>query len=379
MSIKSKAAVIRDNKLAQPYKSSKPLSIEEIIISPPLENEVLVQVKGAGLCHSDLSVINGSRVMPLPLVIGHEGAGEVVEVGNTVKDIKIGDHVSFQFSPSCGRCRRCLEGRPQVCELAAATKGKGQLMSGGSRLSDLDGNVLNHHTGVSCMSQYSVVDRGSVVVIDKSVNIQDAALFGCSVMTGVGAVINTARIRPGDSVAIIGLGGVGLNGIIGAKLGGAETIIAVDIDPSKFIRAKELGATHCFDSRNNDTIEEIRELTKGGVDFAIDLAGVIPAMNTAYELIRYGGTVVTAGLSPINTQFSFNHSDLVAQEKSILGSYMGSCVPVRDVPRFLNLFQQGRLPVDKLIDGKITFDDLNEGFDKLSNGEVVRQILMPNA
>ena len=379
MSIKSKAAVIRDNKLAQPYKNSKPLSIEEIIISPPLENEVLVQVKGAGLCHSDLSVINGSRVMPLPLVIGHEGAGEVVEVGNAVKDIKIGDHVSFQFSPSCGRCRRCLEGRPQVCELAAATKGKGQLMSGGSRLSDLDGNMLNHHTGVSCMSQYSVVDRGSVVVIDKSVNIQDAALFGCAVMTGVGAVINTARIRPGDSVAIIGLGGVGLNGIIGAKLGGAETVIAVDIDPSKFIRAKELGATHCFDSRNNDTIEEIRELTKGGVDFAIDLAGVIPAMNTAYELIRYGGTVVTAGLSPINTQFSFNHSDLVAQEKSILGSYMGSCVPVRDVPRFLNLFQQGRLPVDKLIDGKITFDDLNEGFDKLSNGEVVRQILMPNA
>ena len=378
MSIKSKAAVIRDNKLAQPYKSSKPLSIEEIIISPPLENEVLVEVKGAGLCHSDLSVINGSRVMPLPLVIGHEGAGEVVEVGSAVKDIKIGDHVSFQFSPSCGRCRRCLEGRPQVCELAAATKGKGQLMSGGSRLSDLDGNVLNHHTGVSCMSQYSVVDRGSVVVIDKSVNIQDAALFGCAVMTGVGAVINTARIRPGDSVAIIGLGGVGLNGIIGAKLGGAETIIAVDIDPSKFIRAKELGATHCFDSRNNDTIEEIRELTKGGVDFAIDLAGVIPAMNTAYELIRYGGVVVTAGLSPINTQFSFNHSDLVAQEKSILGSYMGSCVPVRDVPRFLNLFQQGRLPVDKLIDGKITFDDLNEGFDKLSNGEVVRQILMPN-
>ena len=379
MSIKSKAAVIRDNKLAQPYKSSKPLSIEEIIISPPLENEVLVEVKGAGLCHSDLSVINGSRVMPLPLVIGHEGAGEVVEVGSAVKDIKIGDHVSFQFSPSCGRCRRCLEGRPQVCELAAATKGKGQLMSGGSRLSDLDGNVLNHHTGVSCMSQYSVVDRGSVVVIDKSVNIQDAALFGCAVMTGVGAVINTARIRPGDSIAIIGLGGVGLNGIIGAKLGGAETIIAVDIDPSKFIRAKELGATHCFDSRNNDTIEEIRELTKGGVDFAIDLAGVIQEMNTAYELIRYGGTVVTAGLSPINTQFSFNHSDLVAQEKSILGSYMGSCVPVRDVPRFLNLFQQGRLPVDKLIDGKITFDDLNEGFDKLSNGEVVRQILMPNA
>ena len=378
MSITSRAAVIRTNTSTAPYKISKPLSIEEIKISPPLANEILVQVKGAGLCHSDLSVINGSRIMPLPLVIGHEGSGEVVELGSAIKDIKVGDHVSFQFSPSCGRCRRCLEGRPQVCELAAATKGKGQLMSGGSRLSDSEGATLNHHTGISCMSEYTVVDRGSVVVIDKSINIEDAALFGCAVMTGVGAVINTARIRPGDSVAIIGLGGVGLNGVMGAKLGGAETIIAIDIDPSKFERAKELGATHCFDSKNKDTVQAIRDLTNGGVDFAIDLAGVIPAMNTAYAIVRYGGSIVTAGLSPANAEFSFNHGDLVAQEKSILGSYMGSCVPVRDVPRFLNLFQQGRLPVDKLIDGKIGFDDLNEGFDKLSKGEVVRQILVPS-
>ena len=378
MSITSRAAVIRTNTSTAPYKISKPLSIEEIKISPPLANEILVQVKGAGLCHSDLSVINGSRIMPLPLVIGHEGSGEVVELGSAIRDIKVGDHVSFQFSPSCGRCRRCLEGRPQVCELAAATKGKGQLMSGGSRLSDSEGTILNHHTGISCMSEYTVVDRGSVVVIDKSINIEDAALFGCAVMTGVGAVINTARIRPGDSVAIIGLGGVGLNGVMGAKLGGAETIIAIDIDPSKFKRAKELGATHCFDSKNKDTVHAIRDLTNGGVDFAIDLAGVIPAMNTAYAIVRYGGSIVTAGLSPANAEFSFNHGDLVAQEKSILGSYMGSCVPVRDVPRFLNLFQQGRLPVDKLIDGKIGFDELNEGFDKLSKGEVVRQILVPS-
>ena len=148
MSITCKAAVIRNNKLAEPYKDSKPLSIEDIKISPPLENEVLVKVMGAGLCHSDLSVINGSRVMPLPLVIGHEGSGEVVELGSAVKDIKVGDHVAFQFSPSCGRCRRCLEGRPQVCELAAATKGKGDLMSGGSRLTDMDGNRLNHYFGL---------------------------------------------------------------------------------------------------------------------------------------------------------------------------------------------------------------------------------------
>ena len=379
MTINCKAAVIRSNSAKKPYAESLPLSVEEISIDPPMENEILVKIHGAGLCHSDLSVINGSRLMQLPAVLGHEGSGEVVELGSAIKDVNIGDHVVFQFSPSCGRCRRCLEGRPQVCELAAATKGKGDLMSGGSRLTDMDGNRLNHHTGISCMSQYNVVDRGSVVVIDKAFNIEDAALFGCAVMTGVGAVINTARIRPGDSVAIIGLGGVGLNGIIGSKLAGAETIIAIDIDPSKFSRAEELGATHCFDSRNNNMVEEIRDLTNGGVDYAIDLAGVIQAMDTAYQIIRYGGSVVTAGLSPINTQFSFNHSDLVAQEKSILGSYMGSCVPVRDVPRFLNLYKQGRLPVDKLIDGKITFDNLNEGFDKLSKGEVVRQILVPNA
>ena len=378
MSINCKAAVIRTNSAKRPYAESLPLSVEEISIDPPRENEVLVKIHGAGLCHSDLSVINGSRIMQLPLVIGHEGSGEIVELGAAIKDINIGDHVVFQFSPSCGRCRRCLEGRPQVCELAAATKGKGQLMSGGSRLKSKDGETLNHHTGISCMSEFAVVDRGSVVVIDKSIPLDDAALFGCAVMTGVGAVINTARIRPGDSVAILGLGGVGLNGIMGAKLGGAEIIVAIDIDPSKFAKAKELGATHCFDSRSNDFVDEIRELTSGGVDYAVDLAGVMAAMEAAYKIIRYGGAVVTAGLTPVNTEFSFNHSDLVAQEKSILGSYMGSCVPVRDVPRFLNLYKQGRLPVEKLIDDKIGFKDLNAGFDKLEDGKVVRQILVPS-
>ena len=296
-------------------------------------------------------------------MIGHEGSGEVVDTGKAINDIKVGDHVVFQFSPCCGRCRRCLEGRPQVCELAAATKGIGELMSGGSRLKSLNGERLNHHTGISCMSEYSVVDRGSVVAIDKSISLDDAALFGCAVMTGVGAVINTARIRGGDSVAILGLGGVGLNGIMGAKLGGAETIIGIDIDETKFSKAKELGATHCMNPQNENFVEQVIDTTNGGVDFAIDLAGVMSAMDSAYKIIRYGGAVVTAGLTPVNTQFSFNHSDLVAQK--IYLDYMGSCVPIRDVPRFLNLFKQGRLPVDKLIDDKIGFEQLNEGFDKL--------------
>jgi alcohol dehydrogenase len=228
------------------------------------------------------------------------------------------------------------------------------------------------------MAEYAVSDRGSVVVVDKSIPLADAALFGCAVMTGVGAVINTARILPGDSVAIIGLGGVGLNGLLGAKLGGAEKIVAIDLEDSKLGLARQLGATHTVNARDADAVDQVRQITGGGVDFAFDLAGTIPAMNTAYAVTRYGGSVVTAGLSPSAAEFSFNQSDLVSQEKAIRGSYMGSCVPVRDIPRFISLYEQGRLPVDRLIDGYIGFDQVNEGFDKLQDVKTVRQILTPH-
>ena len=195
--------------------------------------ELLVRIAGAGLCHSDLSVINGDRPRPIPLALGHEGSGEVVEVGSAIDDVRAGDHVVFQFSPSCGRCRRCLEGTPQVCERARAPKAAGELMAGGSRITSVNGERIGHHGGVSCMAEYTVVDRGTVVVVDKEVPLADAALFGCAVMTGVGAVINTARIRPGDSVAVVGLGGVGLSGVLGARLAGAETIVAIDREPAR--------------------------------------------------------------------------------------------------------------------------------------------------
>ena len=350
-----------------------------VSLADPGPTEVVVKIAGAGLCHSDLSVINGDRPRPVPMVMGHEGSGEVVEVGSAVPDVKVGDHVVFQFSSSCGRCRRCLEGRPQVCELAAATKGAGDLMSGGSRIKSMNGERISHHSGVSCMAEYAVSDRGSVVVVDKSIPLAEAALFGCAVMTGVGAVINTARILPGDSVAIIGLGGVGLNGLLGAKLGGAEKIVAIDLEDSKLGLARQLGATHTVNARDPDAVEQVREITNGGVDFAFDLAGTIPAMETAYKVTRYGGSVVTAGLSPSAATFAFNQSDLVSQEKAIRGSYMGSCVPVRDIPRFISLYQQGRLPVDRLIDGQVDFDGLNAGFDKLQDVKTVRQILTPHA
>ncbi len=376
--MKCQAAVLRTSTAPLPYAESVPLTIEEIELDPPEAGEVLVRIAGAGLCHSDLSVMNGSRPKELPIVLGHEGSGEIVEVGPGISDLKVGDHIVFQFSPSCGRCRRCLEGRPQICEIAGAAGAKGELMGGGSRIRDADGNRVGHHTGVSCMAEYAVVDRGSIVVIDPSLDLADAALFGCAVMTGVGAVTNTARIRPGDPVAVIGLGGVGLNGVMGAKMAGAKEIIAIDIDERKLELARTLGATHALNGKDNDLVEQVKDLTGGGVDYAVELAGAIPAMETAYAITVRGGAVVTAGLSPAGAKFSFEHADMVGNEKSILGSYMGSCVPVRDVPRFIASYMRGELPVDKLIDGHVGFDELNAGFDRLASGDAVRQILVPH-
>ena len=379
MTIRCKAAVLRAVGAPRPWAQSKPISIEEINLAPPKPVELLVRIVGAGLCHSDLSMINGDRPRPVPIGLGHEGSGEVVEVGSAIDDVRTGDHVVFQFSASCGRCRRCLEGRPQVCERARIAKAACELMAGGSRITALNGERIGHQLGLSCMAEYVVVDRGSVVVIDKDLPLADAALFGCAVMTGVGAVVNTARIRAGDSVAVIGLGGVGLSGILGARLAGAGTIIAIDREPAKLEVARRVGATHAICARDADCVEHVRDLTGGGVDYAFELAGSAEAMTMAYALIQYGGTVVVCGLPPSSACISVNQCDLVGQEKSIRGSFMGSCVPVRDIPRFLRLYQEGRLPVDQLIDGYIGFGELNAGFDKLQDVLAIRQILRPQA
>lgn len=378
MTIRCKAAVLRAIGLPQPYAQTRPLSIEEITLDPPGPTEVMVKVIGAGLCHSDLSVINGDRGRDVPMVMGHEGAGEVVEVGSAVTDIKVGDHVAFQFSVSCGRCKACLSGRPNICEEAPKARVKGELISGGSRMRDASGQYLRHQAGVSCFAEYAVVHRGSVVAIDKDLPLTEAAVFGCAVMTGVGAVVNTARISPGETVAVFGLGGVGLSGVMGAKVAGAETIVAVDLEEAKLAKARTLGATHTFNARDPDLVAKVKELTHGGVDCAIDLAGAIPALKSAYAVTARGGKVVTAGLAPIGAEFAFEQGDLVSNEKSICGSYMGSCVPVRDIPRFIRLYRSGALPVNELLDEVIGFDELNAGFDRLASGAALRQILAPH-
>jgi alcohol dehydrogenase len=373
-----KAIVLRELGKAAPYAESTPLQLETVTLLPPKPSDLVVKVMGGGLCHSDLSVINGSRGRTVPMVMGHEGAGEVVEIGAGIDDVKVGDKVVFQFAPSCGRCDMCQSGRPQICMTNVAARAKGELLSGGRRIRGAGGEGIAHHTGVSCFAEYAVVNRGSVVVVDDPISMVDAAVFGCAVMTGTGAVMNTAKIQAGETVAIFGLGGVGLCGVMGAKASGAGTIIAVDLTEAKRKKALELGATHAFDAADPELATKVTDLTRGGVDVAVELAGAVKAMEGAYSVLRRGGRLVTAGLSPLGAKFGFDHGDLVSNEKAVIGSYMGSSVPVRDIPRFLRMYHAGALPVDKLIDGYLGFDEINAGFDRLAEGTALRQILAPH-
>jgi alcohol dehydrogenase len=231
--------------------------------------------------------------------------------------------------------------------------------------------------GVSAFSEYVVCARPSLVKIDNDLPLEEAALFGCAVLTGVGAVVNTARVVPGSSVAVVGLGGVGLNALLGARLAGAGRIVAVDILDDKLALARQLGATDTFNAGEEDAVAQIKEATGGGVDYAFEMAGSVKAMDLAYRVTRRGGTTVTAGLSHPSHQFEVQHVSLVAEERTLKGSYIGSCVPLRDVPRYIALYRQGRLPVDRLMSERLSLEQINEGFDRLAEGHTVRQIILP--
>ena len=373
--MKTRAAILTTVGAPAPYAQSRPLSVEEVELAPPGDGEVLVRVRAAGLCHSDLSVINGDRPRGVPIALGHEAAGEVVECGHGVNDLAPGDPVVMVFVPSCGHCLPCAEGRPALCEPGAAATAAGTLFSGARRISRA-GAPVNHHMGVSAFSEYAVVSRNSLVKIEMGLPFEIAALFGCAVLTGAGAVFNTARVTPGDTVAVIGLGGVGLNALLAAHMAGASRVIAVDMLDSKLAFARQLGATDTFNAADPDCVEQIRAATKGGVHFAFEMAGSVKAMDLAYRVTRRGGTTVTAGLSNPAHDFSLKHVSLVAEERTVKGSYIGSCVPVRDVPRYIELYKQGRLPVDRLMSETIRLDDINAAFDKLAAGETVRQVIV---
>jgi len=371
--MKIRAAILEESGRVMPYASSRPLTIGEVDLDGPGPGEVLIRIAAAGLCHSDLSVINGDRPRPLPMVLGHEASGVVVETGSGVDDLAPGDHVVCVFVPSCGHCAPCAGGRPALCEPAAEHNGKGDLVSGARRLSR-NGSPLNHHLGVSAFADHATVSRHSLVKIDREVPLDIAALVGCAVLTGAGAVFNGGDVKPGGTVAVVGLGGVGLAAVLGSVAAGAERIVAVDRLRDKLDLARSLGATDTFVA-DTEAVGLIREVTRGGVDVALEFAGSTKALELAYAITRRGGTTVTAGLPHPSAMLTLPAVSLTAEERTLKGSYLGSGVPSRDITRFLGLYRRGRLPINRLLTHRLTLDTINEGFDRLHDGSAVRQIV----
>lgn len=373
--MKIRAAVLDAMGAPLPYAQSRPLKIEELDLDPPGPGEILVRMQAAGLCHSDLSVINGDRPRPMPMALGHEAAAIVEQLGDGVTDLAVGDHVVLVFIPSCGHCAPCAEGRPALCEPAAAANAAGKLLSGAQRLKR-NGKPIHHLLGCAAFATHATVSRRSAIRITRDLPFEEAALFGCAVLTGVGAVVNTAQVRAGATVAVVGLGGVGLASVLGALASGARQVIAVDLSEDKLALAKSFGATHTFNAGAADTIEAIKQASSGGVDYALEMAGSVRAFELAYKITRRGGTTVTAGLPPPNATWGLSPLNLVAEERTVKGSYIGTCVPSRDLPRYIDLYRQGRLAIDRLKTGTLSLDEINLGFDKLHEGKAVRQVVV---
>lgn len=375
--MKMTAAVMYEQGLPTPFSESQPFKIEEVDLEGPDEGEVLVEVRAAGLCHSDLSTVAGQRKRTLPVVGGHEGAGIVREVGSGVQNLKVGDHVVMSVATGCGACAICLGGKPALCDNMSAARAKGMLPNGQRRLSR-NGQPIYHYSGVSSFAQYAVATPSSLIRIDPSIPLDVAAVYGCAVVTGAGAVFNSAQLRPGKTIAVFGLGGVGLNAVMAARISGASNIIGVDIVEGKFELARELGCTHTFKGDDPDLVDKIRELTHGGVDAAFEISGAKSAVASAYAVTRKGGDVFCVGVGAAGQMYEYPHTLMVAEEKSIRGSFMGGGVGERDVPQYIRYFNEGRMPVDKLMSGTMGFGDLNTALDRLASGNVVRQILLPH-
>lgn len=370
--MKSLAALIRKSSTPLPYSISRPLEIVEVDLASPRFGEVLVKIESAGICHSDLSVVDGSRKRPFPLVAGHESAGVVLELGEGVKGLKVGDHVTTVFLPSCGACSECLLGTPAFCSVGATSNTRGEMIGGGSRIS-LDGTLVNHYNGVSCYSQYAVLDERSLVKLPADIPFDIAALFGCALLTGIGAVRNSAHTKQGQSLGVWGLGGVGLSALIGAVISQASPIFAIDPVASKRELALSLGADFVLDPSEN-----LRDQLPGGVQVAIECAGRADTLKSAYEATSRGGTTVTVGLPPASEMLSISALSLVADVKTIRGSYLGSANPRVDIPEFVDFWRAGRLPVEKLLTSCGPMSDVNEAMDALQGAQVVRQVIHPH-
>ncbi|MET4427724.1 alcohol dehydrogenase catalytic domain-containing protein [Mycolicibacterium sp. 624] len=347
------------------YAESQPLRVTDLDLAPPGDDELLVRIEAAGLCHSDLSVVDGNRVRPVPMLLGHEAAGVVEAVGSAVGDIAVGQRVVMTFLPRCGDCRACATDGLAPCSAGSAANAAGTLLDGDVRLSR-DGTTVLHHLGVSAFATHAVVDRRSVVPVDDDVPPVVASLLGCAVLTGGGAVLNAGQPRPGQTVAIVGMGGVGMAAMITALAHDDVRVVAVDQVPEKLSRAIELGAHAAYAP---DDVGDLR------AEVVIEAVGHPAALETALALTAPGGRTVTVGLPRPDARISVSPLSFVAEGRSLIGSYLGSSVPARDIPRFVEMWRAGRLPVESLVSSTITLDQINEGMDQLADGQAVRQII----
>ena len=355
-----------------------PLEVrDDVEVESPRAGEVLVKVAASGVCHSDLSAQNGTLMTPTPCVLGHEGAGEIVEVGEGVTGLAPGDHIVMSWVPQCGECFFCRRGQPQLCEHAMRSAVSGGLLDGSTRLSS-GGAPLFQMATTGTFSEYTVIPAIGAVKIEPDVDLRVAALIGCGVLTGVGAALNTSRIREGDTVAVVGCGGVGLNVIQGALVAGAAEVIAVDTAPAKLDMAKQFGATATVDASAGSAVSGVMNLTaQRGADVAFEVVGLGPTIEQTIQMTRRGGQAVLVGVPRMDVAVSLPaFVGIVLAEKSIQGCWYGSSDVRRDVPRLIALWREGRLHLEELISREITLDEVNEAFEAMGTGEVARSVII---
>jgi len=360
-------------KAAVLYEFGAPLVVEEIETDPPRRGEVLVRFAASGVCHSDLHTILGIHKAPLPTIPGHEGAGVVEAVGDDVKHVRPGDHVVVTWLPYCGSCRFCISGRPYLCDNLAWSDA-GTMADGGIRFHR--GNTRIHHNTASTFAEYAVVPAQTVIPVDPQLSLVNLALLGCAVMTGVGAVLTTAKVQPGESVAVVGCGGVGLNVIQGAAIAGAAPIIAIDVVQAKLELARTFGATHLIDASRQSVLEAVQDLSGGGVQYAFEALGRPATIETAIGITGKGGTTVLVGMAPPEARIAINPLLLTVQERSIKGCWYGSCRPQSDFSMLIDLYKAGKLQLDPLISATCPLEEINTAFARMERGEVARTVIV---
>ncbi|HUI24549.1 MAG TPA: Zn-dependent alcohol dehydrogenase [Candidatus Kryptonia bacterium] len=354
------------------YGFFEPLKVETVTLKAPRADEVTVKMAASGVCHSDLSVVQAKLPLPPPCILGHEGAGIIEEVGKDVTGLKPGDHVVLAWVQSCGKCPYCIAGRTHLCE-----SGTQAAIAGEEAVFEKDGVAISRMAGVASFAERTVVRASAAIKIPDDVPLDKACLVGCGVMTGVGAATNTAQVRPGETVAVFGCGGVGLNVIQGAALCGASKIIAVDLMPYKLKLAQEFGATDIVNAKDADAVDGVRGLTDGiGVDYAFEVIGAPAVIQQAFLAVKRGGKAVIVGVPGFGTEVSFMGASFPLEEKSVIGSLYGSGNLRRDMPKLIELYMHKKLKLDELISRRIKLDDINAAFEAMEKGEVARSVIV---